>query len=55
VLSGADAGAGFARKIAGALGVSREIGVVAAFLCSDAASYVNGVDLFADGDLLAAV
>ena len=37
------------------IGTPREIGAATAFLCSDAASYVNGVELFADGGLLAAV
>ena len=32
-------------------GIQREIGQVAVFLASDASSYVNGVELFADGGL----
>jgi NAD(P)-dependent dehydrogenase (short-subunit alcohol dehydrogenase family) len=35
----------------GRIGNAREIGQVAVFLASDAASYVNGVELFADGGL----
>jgi NAD(P)-dependent dehydrogenase (short-subunit alcohol dehydrogenase family) len=44
-----------ARSPSQRIGAPREIGAVAAFLCSDAASYVNGVELFADGGLMAAV
>jgi NAD(P)-dependent dehydrogenase (short-subunit alcohol dehydrogenase family) len=44
-----------ARSPSARIGTPREIGTVAAFLCSDAASYVNGVELFADGGLIAAV
>jgi NAD(P)-dependent dehydrogenase (short-subunit alcohol dehydrogenase family) len=43
------------RSPSGRIGAPREIGTVAAFLCSDAASYVNGVELFADGGLMTAV
>lgn len=42
------------RSPAGRIGTPREIGTVAAFLASDAASYVNGVELFVDGGLRAA-
>jgi NAD(P)-dependent dehydrogenase (short-subunit alcohol dehydrogenase family) len=44
-----------ARSPSARIGAPREIGTVAAFLCSDASSYVNGVELFADGGLIAAV
>jgi NAD(P)-dependent dehydrogenase (short-subunit alcohol dehydrogenase family) len=37
------------------IGEPREIGTATAFLCSDAASYINGVELFVDGGLIAAV
>jgi len=33
----------------GRIGEPEEIAAVAAFLASDAASYVNGIELFADG------
>jgi NAD(P)-dependent dehydrogenase (short-subunit alcohol dehydrogenase family) len=33
----------------GRIGEPEEIAEVAAFLASDAASYINGVELFADG------
>lgn len=33
----------------GRIGQAREIGTAVAFLASDAASYINGVELFADG------
>lgn len=39
------------RSPARRIGTPREIGEVAAFLASDAASYVNGVELFVDGGL----
>jgi NAD(P)-dependent dehydrogenase (short-subunit alcohol dehydrogenase family) len=39
------------RSPIGRIGEAREIGQVAVFLASDAASYVNGVELFADGGL----
>lgn len=42
------------RSPASRIGSAREIGAAAAFLASDAASYVNGVELFADGGLRAA-
>ncbi len=35
----------------GRVGAPREIGTVAAFLASDDASFVNGVELFVDGGL----
>ena len=35
----------------GRIGEARETGQVAAFLAGDASSYVNGVELFADGGL----
>jgi NAD(P)-dependent dehydrogenase (short-subunit alcohol dehydrogenase family) len=35
----------------GRIADAREIGSVAVFLASDASSYVNGVELFADGGL----
>jgi NAD(P)-dependent dehydrogenase (short-subunit alcohol dehydrogenase family) len=37
------------RSAIGRIGDPREIGKVAAFLASDDASYINGVELFADG------
>jgi NAD(P)-dependent dehydrogenase (short-subunit alcohol dehydrogenase family) len=40
-----------ARSPLGRIGDAREIGKVAAFLASDASSYVNGVELFVDGGL----
>jgi NAD(P)-dependent dehydrogenase (short-subunit alcohol dehydrogenase family) len=40
-----------ARSPLGRIGQASEIGKVAVFLASDAASYVNGVELFADGGL----
>ena len=42
------------RSPAGRIGSAREIGAAVAFLASDAASSVNGVELFADGGLRAA-
>jgi NAD(P)-dependent dehydrogenase (short-subunit alcohol dehydrogenase family) len=39
------------RSPLGRIGQPREIGQVAVFLASDAASYVNGVELFVDGGL----
>lgn len=39
------------RSPAGRIGDAREIAKVAAFLASDASSYVNGVELFVDGGL----
>jgi NAD(P)-dependent dehydrogenase (short-subunit alcohol dehydrogenase family) len=42
------------RSPAGRIGSAREIGAATAFLASDAASYINGVELFADGGLRAA-
>jgi NAD(P)-dependent dehydrogenase (short-subunit alcohol dehydrogenase family) len=38
-----------AKSPIGRIGEPEEIAAVAAFLISDAASYVNGVELFADG------
>jgi NAD(P)-dependent dehydrogenase (short-subunit alcohol dehydrogenase family) len=38
-----------AKSPIGRIGEPEEIAAVAAFLASDAASYVNGVELFADG------
>jgi NAD(P)-dependent dehydrogenase (short-subunit alcohol dehydrogenase family) len=53
---GADAVDGISASIAkrnpsGRIGSPREIGEAAAFLASDAASYVNGIELFVDGGL----
>ncbi|TPG42656.1 SDR family oxidoreductase [Sphingomonas koreensis] len=42
------------RSPVGRIGSAREIGAIAAFLASDAANYINGVELFADGGLRAA-
>jgi NAD(P)-dependent dehydrogenase (short-subunit alcohol dehydrogenase family) len=42
------------RNPSGRIGEPREIGRATVFLCSDAASYVNGVELFADGGMRAA-
>ena len=39
------------RSPLGRIGKAGEIGKVAAFLASDASSYVNGVELFVDGGL----
>ena len=39
------------RSPLGRIGKAHEIGKVAVFLASDASSYVNGVELFADGGL----
>jgi NAD(P)-dependent dehydrogenase (short-subunit alcohol dehydrogenase family) len=43
------------RNPSGRIGETREIGRATAFLCSDAASYVNGIELFADGGMRAAM
>jgi NAD(P)-dependent dehydrogenase (short-subunit alcohol dehydrogenase family) len=42
------------RSPTGRIGSVREIGTVTAFLASHAASYINGLELFADGGLRAA-
>lgn len=42
------------RSPTGRIGSAREIGAIVAFLASDAANYINGVELFADGGLRAA-
>ena len=42
------------RSPAGRIGSAREIGAAVAFLASDSASYINGVELFDDGRLRAA-
>jgi NAD(P)-dependent dehydrogenase (short-subunit alcohol dehydrogenase family) len=39
------------RSPLGRIGEAHEIGKVAVFLASGASSYVNGVELFADGGL----
>jgi NAD(P)-dependent dehydrogenase (short-subunit alcohol dehydrogenase family) len=36
------------------IGDPHEIGKVAVFLSSEASSYINGIELFADGGLIAA-
>ena len=55
-LGGDGRGLGFGSAVpAGRAGTVEEIAAVAAFLCSDRASYVTGVALAVDGGLLRAI